>query len=85
MASFKTARLNEDILRELTSIFRELKDPRIDPMPEGILCIDKPEGWTSFDVVAKCRGITKCRKIGHGGTLDPMATGVLPIFLGRAV
>ena len=54
-------------------------------MPEGILCIDKPEGFTSFDVVAKARGITKCRKIGHGGTLDPMATGVLPLFLGRAV
>ncbi|MCI9195353.1 MAG: tRNA pseudouridine(55) synthase TruB [Angelakisella sp.] len=54
-------------------------------MPEGILCIDKPQGWTSFDVVAKCRGITKCRKIGHGGTLDPMATGVLPLFFGRAV
>lgn len=54
-------------------------------MPEGILCIDKPRDWTSFDVVAKCRGITKCRKIGHGGTLDPMATGVLPLFLGRAV
>ena len=53
-------------------------------MPEGILCIDKPQGWTSFDVVAKCRGITKCRKIGHGGTLDPMATGVLPVFIGRA-
>ena len=51
---------------------------------EGILCIDKPEGWTSFDVVAKCRGITGCRKIGHGGTLDPMATGVLPLFFGRA-
>ncbi len=54
-------------------------------MPEGILCIDKPQDWTSFDVVAKCRGITKCRKIGHGGTLDPMATGVLPLFFGRAV
>lgn len=54
-------------------------------MPEGILCIDKPRDWTSFDVVAKCRGITKCRKIGHGGTLDPMATGVLPLFFGRAV
>ena len=37
-------------------------------MPEGILCIDKPQDWTSFDVVAKCRGITKCRKLGHGGT-----------------
>ena len=54
-------------------------------MPEGILCIDKPRDWTSFDVVAKCRGITKCRKLGHGGTLDPMATGVLPLFFGRAV
>lgn len=54
-------------------------------MPEGILCIDKPQDWTSFDVVAKCRGITKCRKLGHGGTLDPMATGVLPLFFGRAV
>ncbi len=54
-------------------------------MPEWILCIDKPRDWTSFDVVAKCRGITKCRKLGHGGTLDPMATGVLPLFFGRAV
>ncbi|MEG0853993.1 MAG: tRNA pseudouridine(55) synthase TruB [Angelakisella sp.] len=50
----------------------------------GIICVDKPEGFTSFDVVAKARGITGCRKIGHGGTLDPMATGVLPLFLGRA-
>ena len=50
----------------------------------GILCIDKPEGFTSFDVVAKLRGIAKTRKIGHGGTLDPMATGVLPLFLGGA-
>ena len=53
-------------------------------MAEGIICIDKPEGFTSFDVVAKVRGITKHRKIGHGGTLDPMATGVLPLFFGRA-
>ena len=53
-------------------------------MTDGIICIDKPEGFTSFDVVAKTRGITKCRKIGHGGTLDPMATGVLPLFFGRA-
>ena len=50
----------------------------------GIICIDKPEGFTSFDVVAKLRGITKIRRIGHAGTLDPMATGVLPIFIGRA-
>lgn len=50
----------------------------------GIFAIDKPEGFTSFDVVAKLRGILGTRKIGHGGTLDPMATGVLPIFVGRA-
>ena len=50
----------------------------------GILLIDKPAGWTSFDVVAKLRGATRQKKIGHGGTLDPMATGVLPIFLGKA-
>ena len=50
----------------------------------GILCIDKPAGFTSFDVVAKLRGMAKTRKIGHGGTLDPMATGVLPLFLGIA-
>ncbi|MCI8501257.1 MAG: tRNA pseudouridine(55) synthase TruB [Oscillospiraceae bacterium] len=50
----------------------------------GILCVNKPEGFTSFDVVAKMRGITGVRKMGHAGTLDPMATGVLPLLLGRA-
>lgn len=50
----------------------------------GILVVDKPEGFTSFDVVAKLRGICETRKIGHGGTLDPMATGVLPVFIGGA-
>ena len=50
----------------------------------GILCIDKPADFTSFDVVAKMRGMLKTRKIGHSGTLDPMATGVLPLFLGKA-
>ncbi|WP_044975255.1 tRNA pseudouridine(55) synthase TruB [Ruminococcus sp. HUN007] len=50
----------------------------------GILCINKPQGFTSFDVVAKLRGILKTRKIGHAGTLDPMATGVLPVFVGNA-
>lgn len=54
------------------------------PEQSGIICIDKPEGFTSFDVVAKMRGIAGMRKIGHAGTLDPMATGVLPLFLGRA-
>jgi tRNA pseudouridine55 synthase len=50
----------------------------------GILIIDKPSGWTSHDVVGKLRGVLRERRIGHGGTLDPMATGVLPVFIGRA-
>lgn len=50
----------------------------------GILIVDKPEGWTSHDVVAKLRGIYREKRIGHSGTLDPMATGVLVVFLGRA-
>lgn len=53
-------------------------------MPNGILIIDKPAGWTSMDVCAKLRGILGERRIGHGGTLDPMATGVLPVFVGQA-
>lgn len=50
----------------------------------GILIIDKPNGFTSHDVVSKLRGILRERRIGHGGTLDPMATGVLPVFVGRS-
>lgn len=50
----------------------------------GILCVDKPAGFTSFDVIAKLRGILKMRRLGHAGTLDPMATGVLPVFVGYA-
>ena len=50
----------------------------------GILLIDKPSGWTSSDVVAKLRGILHERRIGHSGTLDPMATGLLVVFVGRA-
>ena len=53
-------------------------------MPDGILIIDKPTGWTSMDVCAKLRGIFREKRIGHAGTLDPMATGVLPVFVGRA-
>lgn len=53
-------------------------------MPCGILIVDKPAGWTSQDVVSKLRGVLHEKRIGHGGTLDPMATGVLPIFVGRA-
>lgn len=51
---------------------------------DGIVIVDKPQGWTSQDVVAKLRGVYQTRRIGHGGTLDPMATGVLPVFVGRA-
>lgn len=50
----------------------------------GILILYKPQDWTSFDVIAKARGILSTRKVGHSGTLDPMATGVLPVFMGRA-
>ena len=51
---------------------------------QGILIVDKPMEWTSFDVIAKLRGILGTRKLGHSGTLDPMATGVLPVFCGGA-
>jgi len=51
---------------------------------DGILVIDKPKGWTSFDVVAKIRNKLGVRKVGHTGTLDPMATGVLVLCLGKA-
>ncbi len=51
---------------------------------DGIAIIDKAEGWTSHDVVAKFRGIAKTRRVGHLGTLDPMATGVLPLAVGVA-
>lgn len=53
-------------------------------MATGIIIIDKPQGWTSQDVAARLRRVFGTKRIGHGGTLDPMATGVLPIFVGRA-
>lgn len=53
-------------------------------MPNGIIIMDKPAGWTSMDVCAKLRGIFHEKRVGHGGTLDPMATGVLPVFVGQA-
>ena len=56
------------------------KDHRLD----GVIVIDKPEGWTSHDVVAKVRRITHTKRVGHLGTLDPIATGVLPLVIGRA-
>jgi tRNA pseudouridine55 synthase len=51
---------------------------------DGVIVVDKPEGWTSHDVVGKARRITGIKKIGHLGTLDPIATGVLPLVIGRA-
>ncbi len=50
----------------------------------GILIVDKPAGWTSQDVCSKLRGVLREKRVGHSGTLDPMATGVLPVFVGRA-
>ena len=53
-------------------------------MPSGIIIVDKPQGWTSMDVCAKLRKVLGERRVGHAGTLDPLATGVLPVFVGRA-
>ena len=52
--------------------------------PSGLVVVDKPEGWTSHDVVARMRRLLGTRKVGHGGTLDPMATGVLIVACGKA-
>jgi tRNA pseudouridine55 synthase len=54
------------------------------PLMNGVIVVDKPRGWTSHDVVGKMRRIADTRKIGHLGTLDPLATGVLPLLLNRA-
>ncbi|GII89843.1 tRNA pseudouridine(55) synthase TruB [Sinosporangium siamense] len=58
--------------------------PRRPPPPSGLIIVDKPAGWTSHDVVAKLRGIAGTRKVGHAGTLDPMATGVLVVGVEKA-
>jgi tRNA pseudouridine55 synthase len=52
--------------------------------PNGVIVVDKPSGWTSHDVVGKMRGITGTKRVGHLGTLDPIATGVLPLMIGQA-
>lgn len=54
------------------------------PSAEGIVVVDKPAGWTSHDVVARVRRLAGTRRVGHAGTLDPMATGVLVVGVGRA-
>ena len=58
--------------------------PREAAAPDGLLVVDKPAGWTSHDVVARCRRLAHTRRVGHAGTLDPMATGVLVIGINRA-
>lgn len=58
--------------------------PRRPTAPDGLLVVDKPQGWTSHDVVARTRRFAATRKVGHAGTLDPMATGVLVLGIGRA-
>ncbi len=55
-----------------------------DAPPAGVMAVGKPLGWTSFDVVAVVRAVIGVRRVGHGGTLDPLATGVLPILVGPA-
>ncbi len=51
---------------------------------DGVIVVNKPASWTSHDVVSKMRGIAGTRRVGHLGTLDPMATGVLPLMIGQA-
>ncbi|CAM3593292.1 tRNA pseudouridine(55) synthase TruB [Isoptericola cucumis] len=60
------------------------RPPRRPTAPDGLLVVDKPAGWTSHDVVGRCRRLAGTRKVGHAGTLDPMATGVLVVGVGRA-
>jgi len=55
-----------------------------DPAPDGLVVVDKPAGWTSHDVVGRTRRLARTRKVGHAGTLDPMATGVLLLGIGKA-
>src|ERR1035437_3960275 len=58
--------------------------PQTMTTPDGLLIVDKPAGWTSHDVVARCRRLCGTRRVGHAGTLDPMATGVLVLGINRA-
>jgi tRNA pseudouridine55 synthase len=68
---------------ESTSLSMKSENMRTSSV-DGVIIIDKPSGWTSHDVVAKIRNLTKIKKVGHTGTLDPFATGVLPLTLGKA-
>jgi tRNA pseudouridine55 synthase len=61
-----------------------VNDTEHGPAPDGLVLVDKPAGWTSHDVVGRVRRLARTRKVGHAGTLDPMATGVLVCGVGRA-
>jgi tRNA pseudouridine55 synthase len=61
-----------------------VNNPLVNFVGDGVIVVDKPAGWTSHDVVAKMRGIAGTRRVGHLGTLDPLATGVLPVMIGQA-
>ena len=75
----------DDILKKvLAKVRKQLKDKRGRWMYNGIINVYKEKGYTSFDVVARMRGICGQKKIGHTGTLDPDAEGVLPVCLGKA-
>jgi len=60
------------------------RPPRRPTAPDGLVVVDKPQGWTSHDVVGRMRRLAGTKKVGHAGTLDPMATGVLVVGVGRA-
>jgi len=63
---------------------RDARPPRRPTAPDGLVVVDKPQGWTSHDVVGRMRRLAGTKKVGHAGTLDPMATGVLVVGVGRA-
>ena len=68
----------------LSQATKQREPTALTAMPKGFLCIDKPLGWTSFDVVKRLRGLLKEKKVGHAGTLDPLATGLLIVGMGEA-
>ena len=73
-----------DVINNITAEIEKTADRRGERIMDGVLNIRKEKGYTSFDVVAKLRGILHMKKIGHTGTLDPEAEGVLPVVLGKA-
>ena len=65
-------------------IIKQMKDPQnLDYLSGQAILVDKPVNWTSFDVVARIRKLTKVKKVGHAGTLDPLATGLLIVCTGK--